>query len=80
MKQQIKKEEMIYWTERICNEEIDRKGIKDIHLRFGHASKNKMKRFFEEYEMNNNLHIKETDEVIEKVIANCTSMAIDLAE
>ena len=30
--------------------------------------------------MNNNLHIKETDEVIEKVIANCTSMAIDLAE
>ena len=39
MKKRIRKEANIYWTEKICNEEIDRKRIKDIHLRFGHASK-----------------------------------------
>ena len=49
MKQRIRKVEKIYWTERICNEEVDRKRIyneeidrkrfKNIHLRFGHASK-----------------------------------------
>ena len=38
IKQRMKIEEKIYWTERKCDEEIDRK-ILDIHRRFGQASK-----------------------------------------
>ena len=72
MKQRFKKEK-ICCTERICYDEIDRKIIKDIHLRFGHASEIKMKMFLEEFEMNNNLRTKDTVEVIENIIANCTA-------
>ena len=39
MKQRNSKEEKIYWKERIRNEKFDRKRIKDLHLRFVHASK-----------------------------------------
>ena len=71
-KQRIKKEK-IYWTERICYDEIDRIIIKDIHLRFDHASKNKTKMFLEEFEMNNNLRTKDTLEVIENINEKCTA-------
>ena len=48
MKQRVSKEEKIFWKERISNEEIDRKKIKDIHLRIGHASKENMKTYLED--------------------------------
>ena len=72
MKQRNNKEENIYWTERICNEEIDRNSFKLIHLRSGHASKNIIKRFMEESRMKSNLQIRNTDELMESAIANCT--------
>ena len=58
---------------KICDEEIDRKGIKDIHLTFVHASNTKLKFFLEGSWMNNNLRIKDITEIIENVIANCTA-------
>ena len=39
LKQRIRNEEKVYWTERICNEEIEKKRIKNIHTGIGHASK-----------------------------------------
>ena len=71
-KQRIKKKR-IYWTEGNGYDEIERIIIKDIQLRFGHASKNKTKMFLEEFEMNNNLRTKDTDEVFENIIANSTA-------
>ena len=72
LKQRINIEEQNNWSEKICYDTTDRKRIKDVHLRFGHASK-KNSFFLKDSGMQNNLKIKDIEEVIENVNANCTA-------